>query len=420
MTSSSGSGQRAVLRIRDFRFLLAGRFLSSLSIQMQSVAVGWQVYNLTNDPMALGYVGLSLFVPFALLTLPAGDLTDRVDRRVILAFSYLAQAGTSGLFLALTLSGSTEVWPYYAGMALFGAGRAFSGPAQQSFPPIVVPAAQLADAVAWNSSAYQTATIIGPAIGGVLFVFGPDIVYGTCLVLCIGVAGAMTAIRARGLYDTPITAGTTAFGRVREGIIYVARTPILLGAISLDLFAVILGGATALLPIFARDILQVGPEGLGLLRSAPAVGAVATALLLANFPIRRNTGAVMFIGVALYGAATIVFGLSEIFIVSLIALAALGAGDVISVFVRSTIVQLSTPEQMRGRVSAVYMLFVGASNELGEFRAGAMAAWLNAVSAVVIGGVGTLVVVGACLKIFPRLARIDRLTDVTPESAARH
>ncbi len=410
----------AVFGIRDFRLFISARFLANLSIQMQSVAVGWQVYDVTRDPLALGYVGLSVFLPVAGLTLPAGDAADRFDRRRILTLSYLAQAVVSVLFLILTFagpapgSGLAAARPFYAVLVLFGIGRAFIGPSQQSFVPFLVPRDQLSRAVAWSSSANQTATILGPALGGVLYILGPAAVYGTCLALFLIVVAATAAIRTR-VRVAAAEAGMTAWRRLVAGIAFVRRQPIVLGAMSLDMFAVLLGGATALLPIYARDILHVGPEGLGMLRSAMAIGATVTAIVVANLSFHTRAGLTMFFGVALFGLCTVVFGVSQSFALSLAALAVMGAADQISVVTRNTLVQLATPEFMRGRVSALHMLFVGTSNEFGEFRAGTSAAWFGTVPAVLIGGAGTLAVVGVWAWLFPALRKVDRLSDVTPD-----
>lgn len=413
----SGAGAAAVdgrvLRLRDFRLYLGVRFMSSVAMQMQSVAVGWQIYAITGDPLSLGLVGLAQFLPMAGFILPAGDITDRFDRRVILAASYGVQALCALSLLGLALIHEPATWPFYVVLVAFGAARGFTAPAIQSFAPFLVPMALLPRAVAWSSSANTTAVIVGPALGGALYIFGAAAVYATCLALFVAMAAAIVCIRIR----APVHvghAGETAFDRLRVGIAYIGSKRMMLGAILLDLFAVLLGGAVALLPIYARDILVVGPEGLGALRSAQAVGAAVTALLLAQFPLRRHAGAAMFGGVALFGAATIVFGLSEDFLLSLIALAVMGAADMINVFVRSSLVQLATPDAMRGRISAVNMLFVGASNELGEFRSGVTAAWLGTVPAVVIGGIGTLGVTGLCAWLFPELRKVDRLQDVKP------
>jgi MFS family permease len=411
VTASSVSSERGVLDNRDFRLYLAGLFVGTLAIQIQSVAVGWQVYNITSSPLALGYVGLAQFLPMAACTLPAGNIADRFERRLIIVIGYLAQAVAAGLFLALSLMKVSEMGAFYAVLALFAAARAFPGPASQSFVPMLVPQERFPQAVAWSSATSKIAVIVGPAIGGAIYILGPAVAYGVCLILFIVVAMVTTAMRTASRYYTE-EPGVTGLGRVAAGIAYVRGNPIILGAISLDLFAVLLGGATALLPIYARDILRVGREGLGLLRSAPALGAVFLGFVLGRVPIQRNAGAVMFAAVTIFGIATIVFGLSGNFFLSMAALAVLGASDMASVYVRGTVVQLATPDAMRGRVSAVNRLFIGASNELGEFESGVTASWFGTVPSVVIGGIGTLVVVVLGLCLFPSLREIDKLTDV--------
>jgi len=395
----------------DFRRYLAGRFFAGLALQMQSVAIGWYLYDRTGDAMVLAYAGLAVFVPIALFTLPGGDVADRVDRRLILGTAHFIQAlcGTALVFLALSLAAP---WLFYAVLAVSGAARAFSAPAVSSFLPFLVERGQFPQAVAWGSSANQIATVLGPAIGGLIYLAGPQATFSACAVTSLLVAASMLAIRARG--GTGIRQGGSAWGRLSDGLGYLRRQQILLGAISLDLFAVLLGSVTAILPIFARDILAVGPDGLGLMRSSVALGAVATGLALAHLPPARqpHAGHALFAGVAVFGVAVLAFGFSTIFLLSLLALAIMGAADMVSVFVRASIVQLATPDEMRGRVSAVHSLFVGTANELGDFRAGAMAAALGAVPAVLAGGLATLGVVVAWGFAFPQLRRVARLADV--------
>jgi len=383
-------------------------------MQIQSVAVSWQIYGIARTPLALGYVGLFQFLPMMACTIPAGHFADRFDRRMILVFSHLTSAIASGGFLMLALTRTTVIWPFYAVLALFGAARAFMGPAAQSFVPLLVPQDQFPQAVAWSSSTSQIGVIAGPAIGGAIYILGPAIDYGVCLALFVTIAIVIFGIPSRGArYEAE--AGTTVFERITAGIAYVWRKPLILGAFSLDLFAVLLGGATALLPIYARDILHVGPLGLGLLRSAPALGAAMLGLALGNMVrSQRHAGIAMFVSVSIFGIATIVFGLSRNFALSMAALFVLGASDMVSVYVRTTLTQLATPDAMRGRVSAVNRLFVGASNELGEFESGVTATWFGTVPAVVIGGVGTLVIVAIWYRMFPSLREVDRLSEVVP------
>jgi MFS family permease len=399
-------------RRRDFAFFISGRFLSTVAMQVQSVAIGWQIYDMVRDPLALGLVGLSQFAPMFLLTLPAGEIADRFDQRKIFAVALALQGVCSALFLFLTLSHPHAVWPFYAVLILFGSARGFSGPSGQSLLAFLVPTELLPRSIALSSSAFTTAVIAGPALGGFLFALGPVPTYSVCVAGFLAAASLIVGLGGR-----RAAAGShhaSRLERVAAGVHFVRQRPIVLGAISLDLFAVLLGGATALLPIFARDILHVGPIGLGVLRSAPAAGAALTALLLARRPIERGTGGKMFLAVAVFGAATIVFGLSQNFGLSLAALFVLGASDMISVFIRSSLINIATPDDMRGRVSAVNMLFVGASNELGEFESGVTAAWFGTIPAVIVGGLGTLAVVAVWMWLFPPLRTVDKLTDVAP------
>jgi len=400
-------GTLAALRERDFARYAAARFMATLAWQMLGVAVGWQVYALTNDPLALGFVGLAQFLPFIALVLPAGQLADRADRRVVLMVAYATEGLSAAALLAFTSSGSTHVWPIYAAMVLLGSGRAFWMPAGQAITPSLVPTALFPSAIAINSTLFQTAVIGGPALGGLLYLAGPHIVYGTSLVMFGCVIALIATIRPRRAQG----AETVGSREVWEGLRYVLRHRILLGAISLDLFAVLFGGATALLPMVAADVLKVGPAGLGVLRSAPAVGAALTAGALALTPVHRHVGRWLFAGVALFGVATVVFGLSRSLPLSLAALALLGAGDMLSVYVRHMLVQLETPDAIRGRVSAVNSMFIGASNELGEFESGVTARWLSLVPAIVLGGIATLVVCVTFMRVFPEMRKMDRFPE---------
>jgi len=403
-----------VLRIRDFALFLGGRFASVLAAQMQWVANGWYLYDLTGDPMTLGWAGLAAFATIALLTLPAGDLADRVDRRWILGAAHLIQALAAALLLVLVFFHTAVTWPFYGALILSGSTRALAGPASKSLAPLLVPRASFAQSVAWAASAQQIAIIAGPATGGLLYLLGAPITFAACFVLAALAALAMVAIRTRVVASKE--AGGSAFGRAIAGLRFLRTQPIVLGAISLDLFAVLLGGVNALLPVFSRDILHVGPAGLGALRSTFAVGAIATSLVLAQLPEQRqpHAGRALFGGVALFGVGAIVFALSGHFVVAMLALLIMGASDAMSVFVRATVVQLATPEDMRGRVSAIHVLFVGCTNELGEFRAGLLASLFGAVPAALAGGIGTLLVVSIWTRLFPSLRRVDRLSDVTP------
>lgn len=403
-----------VYRERDFRLFLGVRIVSTFAVMIQSVAVGWQIYDMEHTPLALAWVGLAEFVPMFLLTLPAGAVVDHTDQRKVLSAAFLVQGLAAALLMALSLARVPVAWPYYAVIAVFGIARGFYGPSAQSLLAFLVPQERLARSIALSGSAYQAAVIAGPALGGFLYALGPSLTYATCLVaFCL--AGLATATYG-GRRNKPHRAQQGAIARVREGLAFVFSRPVVLGAISLDLFAVLLGGATALLPVFARDILHTGPVGLGVLRSASAVGATCMALGMARSPLVRDTGRRMFAAVAVFGLATMVFGVSRNLYLSLGALIILGAADQVSVFVRSALIQLATPDVMRGRVSAVNQLFIGASNELGEFESGVTAAWLGTVPSVVLGGIGTLLVVVVWMRLFPALRTVDRLESVIPQS----
>jgi len=378
------------------------------------VAVGWYLYDLTRDPMTLGWAGLAAFVPIALLTLPAGDLADRADRRIVLFAAHMIQALAAALLLGLVAMHTTLTWPFYGALVLSGTTRALAGPASKSLVPLLVPREQFAQSVAWATSAQQVAIITGPALGGLIYLLGAPITFAACLVVALAAALAMLAIRTRVVASRE--AGGTAFSRAMAGLRYLMAQPIVLGAISLDLFAVLLGGVNALLPVFARDILHVGPAGLGVLRSTFAVGAITTSLVLAQLPESRqpHAGRALFGGVGLFGVGAIIFALGGHYVVAMVALFIMGASDAMSVFVRATVVQLATPEDMRGRVSAIHVLFVGCTNELGEFRAGLLASLFGAVPAALAGGIGTLVIVALWSQLFPGLRRVDRLSEVTP------
>ena len=401
-----------MFRRRGFVPFLLARLAAMFAIQVQAVIVAWQVYDISGDPMALAYVGLAQFLPMALLVLPAGDLVDRFDRKRILTLSWLLDAGCSALLLWLTWSGNDNLLYFYAVLVLFGCGRAFTGPALQSVLPQIVPREQLARAIAANSMIMRVAVIGGPVLGGLLYAFGGSLAYAVCL-LCF-IAGTLLLQRVPIRFAEPPQAReATAWFRFSAGIRFIRSRPIILGAISLDLFAVLLGGVVALLPIYAQDILHVGPAGLGALRSAIAVGELSMGLYLSNRAIGHHVGLVMFCAVAVFGIANLAFALSTWFWLSFAALLVAGAADMISVNVRTTLIQLATPDNMRGRVNAVNMLFIGSSNELGEFRAGTSAAWFGAVPAAVIGGAGTLAVVALWMRLFRPLARVNRFEEVT-------
>jgi MFS family permease len=400
----------AIYRPRDLHFFVSSRFIATVAFQVQSVAIGWQIYDMERTPLALGLVGLCQFLPMFLLTLPAGDITDRFNQRRVYSLAAMLQAICSVAFLSLSIFQPHTAWMFYAVLVLFGAARGFAGPSGQSLLPFLVPPERLPRSISINSSAFTGAIIAGPALGGFLYAFGPVAVYSLCIAgFC---TAALIVSRLGGRRFTPEASLATRFERVAEGVRFVRSRPVVLGAISLDLFAVLLGGATALLPVYARDILHVGTMGLGFLRSAPAAGAFATAATLTRYQIKNHVGTKMFAAVAVFGIATLVFGLSTWFPLSLAALFVLGASDMVSVNIRSSLIQLSTPDVMRGRVSAVSILFIGASNELGEFESGTTAALMGTVRAVVAGGIGTLLVVGGWMKLFPPLRQVNSFNDV--------
>jgi MFS family permease len=387
-----------------------------MAVLVQSVSVGWQVYDLTHSPLALGIVGLVEFVPMFLLALPAGELADRFDPRRLITLASLLEAISSGLLLVFVLTRQTSIWPLYAIILLYGTARGFSGPATRSLLPFLVPPERLPRSLAWGSSITQLAIIAGPALGGFAYALGPAVAYGSALAASLASAGGMPFLGGRRV-ATDAAALASRLARVREGIEFVRSRRVIFGAISLDLFAVLLGGAVSLLPVYARDILHVGPTGLGLLRSAPAFGAALTALFLTRRPVERKVGYTMFAAVVIFGIGTIAFGISRDFRLSLAALAVTGAADQISVYIRSALVQFATPDAMRGRVSAVSTLFISASNELGGFESGVTAALFGTVPAVILGGVGTLIVVAIWMRVFPPLRTVDRMRDVMPGGA---
>ncbi|WP_437581856.1 MFS transporter [Sorangium sp. So ce887] len=416
-----------VLRHRSFALYLAARLLSAIAVQMQSVAIGWQVYALTGDVFDLGLIGLAQFAPFFALILPSGQAADRFDRRRIITVGLGAELLCSLLLLAFTVSGLKAVWPVFAVLVLFGSARAFMMPAQQAILMNLVPAESFSKAVALSSSSFHVAVIIGPTLGGLLYLAGSTIVYAIVAALLLASLVLMGLVRAT---QQARRSEPASFNAVLEGLRFVWSRPVVLGAISLDLFAVLFGGAVALLPAYARDVLQAGPTGLGMLRTAPAVGAALTAGVLAFRPITRQVGRWMFGGVVVFGLATIGLGQTRSFTVALIALFLVGAGDMVSVYIRHILVQFETPDAIRGRVSAVNAVFIGASNELGEFESGLTAGWLGLLPAILLGGSATLVVAALWALGFPVLSRMDRFPHArrdheesparaeTPEAAA--
>jgi MFS family permease len=405
--SFSPTGDRfAAFRHSSYARFFHARFLLSFSQQIVSVAVGWQMYDQTGSAIYLGLIGLVQFLPSLLLILVTGSVADRHNRRAIAAICSLVSALCTLALLLMTTTGTFAPIPVFVVLLIFGIERAFMSPAVQSLAPNLVPERDLSNAIAWNSSSWQLAAILGPVLGGLL--------YGVSATVAYVVAVVFAGLGAALLYAIPKPVQKTSgeaksWDMILGGFRFIRAEKVVLGAISLDLFAVLLGGATALMPIFARDILTLGPWGLGLLRSAPGAGAIIMAVLLAVYPLKHRAGLYMFAGVALFGIGTIVFGISTNTEISIVALALMGAADMISVYVRESLIALWTPDHLRGRVNAVNAVFVGASNELGEFRAGTMASVFGAVPAVVIGGIGTLAVAVIWASSFSQLRKIDTL-----------
>lgn len=397
-----------------FRLYWAARFLAAFGIQVLSVSVAWQIYDLTHDPFLLGLVGLVQFLPSLLLVLVTGTVADRYNRRRIMAVALLVQAACAAAMLALLTSpdAARNVWPAFIVLAVNGTARAFIGPVVQSLVSNLVPPIALPSAIAFNSSSFQLATITGPVAGGLLYGWSATVAFATPIAFFLAAAAMALAIPKplQRNVPPPVTPDS-----LLAGFRFIWHNPIVLGAMSLDLVAVLLGGATALLPVFARDVLETGPWGLGLLRSASGIGALSVSIWLMRRPIRDHAGKAMLAAVILFGIAITVFGLSRSVWLSVGALAVMGGADMISVFVRQTLIQLHTPDEVRGRVNAVNMTFIGASNELGEFRAGSMAALIGAVPAVVFGGVGTIAAVLAWMRLFPQLKAIRHLDRVVLE-----
>ncbi|MGX5719032.1 MFS transporter [Shinella zoogloeoides] len=406
MQITSAGDRFAAFRHRSYAQFFFARFLAAFAIQIISVAVGWQMYEVTRSAFLLGMIGLVQFLPSLLLILVTGSVTDRYSRRSIVSICLAISAFCAAALLLLTVTGTFAPVPVFVILVIFGIERAFMGPAVQSLSPNLVPEKDLANSFAWNASSWQTASIVGPMTGGLLYGLDPTVAYSVALAFMAAATVLVFLIPkpAQRKVGEP-----TSWTYILAGFKFIRFEKVVLGAISLDLFAVLLGGAVALMPIFASDILVLGPLGLGLLRAAPGVGAIAMAIFLATFPIRHGSGIKMFVGVAVFGLATMVFGLSQTPWLSIVALAFMGAGDMISVYVRETLMALWTPDEVRGRVNAVNSVFIGASNELGEFRAGVMTHFIGVVPAVVIGGVGTLAVSVLWAWMFPQLRKIDAL-----------
>jgi MFS family permease len=408
MTAAQPSAARRLFAERDFMLNIGSRFINMFVINMQTVSIGWTVYQITGNAMDLGFVGLSQFGPMLLFFLPAGWVADRFDRRLVLACCYLIEAVGGFLLYALMSIEVSVVWPVFLTLSIFGTARAFSQPASQALVPNLVPRDIYPTAVAWNTASSKIAGIVGPATGGLLFAaigLHVFLVIGCLFVLPVLMTFAMRSrLRLK-------SGGLTGLGSVLGGFSYIWNKPIILGAISLDLFAVIFAGLPAMMPIFASDILHTGAEGLGFMRAAPAAGASLSALILTQLGSLRRIGTILFITVTIYGVSILVFGFSTWFPLSLAALFVLGASDMISVYIRQTLVLIQTPDDMRGRVSSVNSVSVNASNELGDFRAGMMAAWVGAVPTVVVGGIVTLTVCALWAKFFPDLRRANRLDE---------
>jgi MFS family permease len=403
------------LRHRDFRLLVVEMVATAFAIEMSFVAIGWQVYEINRDPLDLGLVGLAMFLPLPLLALPAGHFADRYPRRTVLMLMVSLDAVVALGLLAVTRGGADSTWPFFGLAFCTGVATAFGAPAGRALLPSLVPSELLVRAFAQRSIAFQLSVIAAPALGGLLFAIRPEVVYTSSAALSLVALVALAALRSgRG----GAGAGSPDLNTILGGVRLVRRTPVLLGAISLDLFAVLFGGVVALLPVFARDVLEVGPAGLGVLRAAPAAGALCAAIVLSRMPVRRRAGRTLFAVVAFYGLTMIVFGLSEMMWLSLLALAAGGGVDMVSVVLRQTILPLVTPDELRGRVNAVEMVFISGSNELGAFESGIAAALLGAAPAVVLGGILTVAVAAAWWQLFPDLRRVDRLDELRPAAAA--
>ena len=411
MTALAPEIPRSLFRHRPFAFYWSARVLSAISFQLQGVAVGWQIYALTHSALALGLVGLVQFLPMLALTLVVGHVADRYDRRRIIAACQLTGGLATGFLMLGSIAGWLTPGLIFAAVAVIGAMRAFEMPSGQALLPGLVPISVFPRAAALSASALQTAFIIGPAAGGFLYALGPAVPYGLAALLWLAACLSSTLIRTE---RPPVSRAPVTLASVFSGFAFIRRQPAILGSISLDLFAVLLGGATALLPVFARDILHTGPWGLGLLRSGPALGALGMSILLAHRPLRQRVGRTMFRAVIVFGLATILFALSRWLWLSVAAMVVLGAADVISVAIRSSLVQIATPDEMRGRVSAVNGLFIGTSNQLGEFESGVTAALFGAVPAVILGGIGTILVALLWMRLFPALRDADTLEGFKP------
>jgi MFS family permease len=405
------SGARSALRERDFRIFWLSLLSEGVALSMATVAVGWQVYAVSGNPLDLGLVGLAEFLPLPLLALPAGQLADRFPRRALLAGARILDTAILLALLGVTLAGANQVWPFLLLAFATGVASSLGAPAGRALTPSLVPEDLLAAALALRSVAFQFAIVVGPALGGLLFALQPELVYASGAVLTLVSLACLVRL---GSGRTPAPLDAPGLDSVLAGVRLIRRTRVLFGAISLDLFAVLFGGAVALLPAFAVDVLHVGPTGLGFLRSAPAVGALAAGLVLTRHPVRRRIGPVLLTVVALFGVATVVFGLSRTVWLSMLALAVAGGADMVSVVLRQLILPFVTPDALRGRVTAVEMVFISASNELGAFESGVAAALIGLVPAVVLGGVATIAIAAVWPFLFRELARVDRVEELEP------
>jgi MFS family permease len=406
LETKAGTTGFAALRYPEFALFFVAKFLVITSIYMITTALGYQVYDRTEDPMSLAYIALAVAGPAFIFALFTGYVADRFERRIVMMICYAIMGISAVGFFCLTVLDHLFLGPIFAFLILLGTGRAFYAPASSAIVPTLVPPGLFPNAVAWNTSASKTAQICGPAAGGLLYLLGPEVVYGTSSVTFALSVAALVFTKSKGAASAK---GSLDLKALLAGLVYVYRNKLIFGSITVDLLVLFAGGVVAMLPIYARDILEVGPAGAGFLRSAMAVGGLAAALALVRYPVERKAGATMFLVVGIFGLSIVVFGLSSSFALSAVAMAVMGASDMVSVFIRNVLLQIATPDHMRGRVSAVNSVFVAGSNEVGDFRAGVVAAWFGAVPAVVVGGISAIVVAAVCWKIFPELARVDRM-----------
>jgi len=409
--NTQAQGAYAAFAYRDFRFWIAYRLLSGVALQMKNVGVGWYIYDLTGSALALGLAGLATFLPSVVFALFTGHVADSYNRRLVVVLSFSLCALGMGALTAAVLVGTAPLWLIYVSVVLIGVGRAFGNPASQAITPNLVPRELFANAVTWFSSSWHLATVAGPAIGGLLYAFAGTLVVFTSATIIFAVA-AVCAGALRTNLDPPKSGrGPISMQSLFAGFTFMWSRPVMFGAVALDCVAVLFGGVNALLPVIAKDILQAGPEALGLLRSSPAVGAILMSAIIARYPVRSRAGRKMLVAVALYGLLTVLIGLSPMLWASVALLALMGAADMVSVVIRHTMVQAETPDDMRGRVAAVNSIFIGATGDLGEFRAGLSAAAFGLVPAIVLGGVTTMALAALWFRLFPALAKRDKLLE---------